>query len=177
MAYQSHEFTLDDSLQLNNRTTGNTVNTSIVGATSGGTAIVLDLGAQAPQYGGLTGASATTSPKAYGRFALVIDWAGIQAGAGQFYDMRVQGSVSDPTFGGAVYTLEQFVVGVAASSGQPVDTAPNCRKVLFFDNSALSSASTGGAPVTCRYIRLSVFCSNGGQTTGWDYKAWLVPLT
>jgi hypothetical protein len=174
MAHQCHDYVLDGTLQLNDRTTGSTVNNTIVGATSGGTAIVLDLGEPATSWTGIEDASpAMPLKKPFARFAVVIDWTGIQAGAGQAYYFKVQGSVWDSAFGSDVFELEQVVVGEQASNNQPFATVANNRKVLYCDNVVHTST---GAAQTCRYIRVAVFCSNGGMTTGWNYKAWLVPL-
>lgn len=174
MAHQCHDYALDGTLQLNDRTTGNTVNTTIVGATSGGTAIVLDLGEPATSWTGIEDDTpAVPLKKPYARFAVVIDWTNIQAAATQGYYLKVQGSVSSSTFASDVFELEQVVFGHESLNNQPFATVANGRRVLYCDNVAYTSA---GIPQTCRYIRVAVFCSNGGQTTGWNYKAWLVPL-
>ena len=174
MAHQCHDYALDNTLQLNDRTTGSTVNNTIVGATSGGTAIVLDLGEPAASWTYLEDATPTApQKKPYGRFAVVVDWTDIQASASQGYYLKVQGSVDSATFASNVYELEQVVFGNSSLNNQPHSTVANGRRVLYVDNMATQA---NGVPITCRYIRLAVFCSDGAQTTGWNYKAWMVPL-
>lgn len=174
MAQQCHDYALDDSIQLNNRSTGSTANNTILGATSGGTAIVLDLGEHATSWPGIDDATVTVpTKKPFGRFAIVVDWTDIQAGASQVYYLNVQGSQSTSDFSSDVYNLTQAIFGNSGGNNQPNSTVANGRRVIYCDNIGYVAS---GAPVCCRYIRLAVFCSNGGQTTGWNYKAWLVPL-
>jgi len=180
MAHQAHNRVLDDGLLLNDRGTGTTQNADIVGATSGGTALVIDLQRQARQYASLTGATNDTSPASYAKFDVVVDWTSCESGTGQIYYLRVEGNKTDSTFAGTNFRLIEKNFGVAAGINQPYSTPARGRVVLSMDNVVVDNS--GGVTVAdsvayscCRYIRMVVFCSNVSHTTGLVYKAWLVP--
>lgn len=181
MAHQCHNRTLDPALLLNERATGTTQNADIVGATAGGTPLVIDLSQMARQYAGAPGATDTSAPISYAKFDIVIDWTGCQSGAGQVYYWRLEGNKTDPTFAATNFRLLEKSFGVAAGGTlQPYNTPIQGRLVLSADNVVIDNAggTTSADSVvysTCRYLRLSVFCSNVVHTTGFAYRAWLVP--
>lgn len=182
MAHQAHNRVLDDGLLLNERATGTTQNADIVGATSGGTALVIDLQRQARQFAGLTSATNDTSPASYGKFDVVIDWTSCESGTGQIYYLRIEGNKTDSTFASTNFRLIEKPFGVAGVGGigQPYATPARGRVVLTMDNVVLDNSagvtvSDSVAYSCCRYIRVVVFCSNVSHTTGLAYKAWLVP--
>ena len=181
MAHQCHNRAIDPALLLNERATGTTQNADIVGATAGGTALVLDLSQMARQYAGAPGATDTSAPISYAKFDIVIDWTGCQSGVGQVYYWRLEGNKTDPTFAATNFRLLEKTFGATLNgTAQPYNTPIQGRLVLSGDNVAIDNAggTTSADSVvysTCRYLRCVVFCSNVAHTTGFAYRATFVP--
>lgn len=176
MAFQAHNYVLDDTLLLNTQATGAT--TGSVNGSNGVTDLVIDLGQQARQYAGMTGATDTSSSAAYAEFDVVVDWTGCEIGTGdEVYYISVDGAM-ESNFS-TTYNLHKRTLGNGGD--QPHDTPNKGRLVMHCDNSVLvngSDANVGDAYGTVyramRYVRIRVFVG-GTVTTGLAYKAWMVP--
>lgn len=180
MVFQAHNLMLDDTLLMNERSTGTTTNASIVGATAAGVPLVIDVQRHARAYANLTGATDNSGPASFAKFNVVIDWTGMQQVSGNGFIIQLQGHKDDPTFASTVFKLYEKPIGVANYSQLPYDTPTRGRLVLrcdnvVFDNSGGTNLDHGVVYSTCRYIRISVFCSNTAWTTGFAYRAWFVP--
>lgn len=153
MVFQTHNFTLDSATQLKDA--------GLVAADAAGTvsaaAAYVDLGAD----------------NAYSKFAVVIDWTACEVASGdEAYHMRVQGSTTSAF--STAYDLAKKSLGDSTTTGQPVDTTPSGRAVIYGDNVACTSASDAGSEIACRYIR--IYCDVAGTiATGLNYTAWFVP--
>lgn len=177
MAFQAHNYVLDDTLLLNTQATGSTTGSAVVGS-NGVTNLVIDLGQQARQYAGLTGATDTSSAAPYAEFDVVVDWTGCEIGTGdEIYYVSVEGSMTSNF--STTYNLHKRTLGT--SSDQPHDTPNKGRLVMHCDNVVLTNGADinvgdeyGTVYRAMRYVRISVFVS-GTVTTGLAYKAWLVP--
>lgn len=157
MVHQCHNFTLDDDLALK---TAGAVTATGSGASLAGGVASLDIGGAA---------------NSYQRFAVVIDWTACDADSGnEFYQVLIEGSTT--TGFATTYRLANFAFGDSSVNGQPTDTPPSGRKVLFLDNHALISASDGNSFIACRYIRLSMSVSGAGVSTGMNLTAHVVPM-
>lgn len=164
MAFQAHNFVLDDTLRLTSGITITAASTPSVGATT------IDLGALAPGFN-----IDTTSINPYSRFAVVVDWTTLDVASGdETYYIDIQGSNS-ATFASGNYAVGRLVLGVGGSVGNAVNTPANSRDVFYFDNAVLSSASSGSSHSTMRYLRLRAEAFGTSPNiviTG----AWLCPI-
>ena len=159
MVFQTYNKLLDGALQLASATAVSSA------ATTNGTAV--DLGQAA---------------NAYAKFAVVIDWSGLDvASADELYRMQVQGSTTSAF--STPYVLEEKRLGaVGGSPGpatgvnlQPVATTALGRVVMFVDNVAVTSASDSSSVAAMQYIRLT--CVSSGTTPAITYSAWIVPVS
>lgn len=154
MVFQTHNFTLDSATQLKDA--------GLVAADAAGTvsaaAAYVDLGAA----------------NAYAKFAVVIDWTACEVADGnEAYHMRVEGATASAF--STAYILAKQSLGDSSVTGQPVDSPPNGRIVIYGDNVACTSATDAGSEIACRYIR--IYCDVAGTiATGINYTAWFVPL-
>lgn len=150
MAFQAYNLTLDSALQLASATAVSTA------ATTNGTAV--DLGVAA---------------NSYQRFAVVIDWSGLDAAStDELYRMQVQGSTASGF--STAYVLEEKRLGDSSVNLQPVDTTATGRIVLFCDNVAYTSATDANSVAAMQYVRLT--CISSGTTPAITYSAWIVPI-
>lgn len=151
MVFQTYNKLLDGALQLANATAVTTA------TTTNGTAV--DLGQAA---------------NAYAKFAVVIDWSGLDvASTNELYQMQVQGSTTSAF--STAYVLEEKRLGDSSVNLQPVDTTALGRVVLFCDNVAVTSATDSSSVAAMQYIRLS--CVSSGTTPAITYSAWIVPVS
>lgn len=162
MAFQAHNFTLDDTYKLTDSLT--CTGTAVVG-----TVAYIDLGQPSPAFN-----VDTSSNKPYSRFAVVMDYGAIDVTDGdEDYYIELQGS--NATNFATSYRLVLAKVGESSLIGRPVDTPPNGRIVFYGDNAVTSSATDATAIITTRFLRLRVeaFGTSPSITIN---KAWLVPL-
>lgn len=154
MAFQAQNFTLDTATQLKDA--------GLVAATAAGT------------VGGSAAFVNFGAANAYARFAVVVDWTACEVASGdENYQLCLEGATAD-TFGTA-YRLATRGLGDSTVNGQPVDTPPSGRVVIFADNVAMTSATDGNSVIACQFVRIRVVIS-GTVATGLNYTAWLVPL-
>lgn len=148
MAHQTHSFTLD--------TAGRTYNAQTLTASASGTAI------------DLTGAA-----DVFAKFAIVIDWSGLDVASGnELYRFQVQGATTSAF--STAYVLEEQLFGDTSVTTQPVDTPATGRKILYCDNVAQTSASDANSLAALRWIRLSCIVSGTSPTI--TVTAHIVPL-
>lgn len=154
MAHQAHNFTLDTATQLKDA--------GLVAATTAG------------QVGGAAAYFDVGAANSYARFAIVIDWTACEVATGdESYAINVEGA--EATAFSTAYRLASRIFGDSSVNGQPVDTPPSGRVVLFGDNVAITSATDGNSIICARYVRVRCVVA-GTVATGFNYTAWLVPL-
>lgn len=170
MAFQAHNFTLDDTYKLSDSLTANTASTASVG-----TVAYIDLGAVAPAFN-----VNTSSTKPYGKFAVVVDYGACDVSSGdERYQMRLEGcnatSFANGAAATAVYALGMIDLGKAGYNSNFHDTPPNGRKVFLCENVAQTSSTDGASLTTMQYVRFAVtpFGTSPSITIN---KVWLVPL-
>ena len=152
MAFQTHNLTLDSDLRSMNAVAISTA------TTTNGTSL------------DLTGAA-----DAFAKFAVVIDWSGLDfANADELYRIQVQGATA--TGFGTVYVLEERRLGAtgAAFNVQPVSTTAVGRVVLYCDNVVSTSSTDANSLSAMRWVRVS--CVSSGTSPAITLTAHIVPL-
>lgn len=170
MAFQAHNFTLDDTYKLSDSLTANSAGVAAVG-----TVAYIDLGTVAPAFN-----VNTSTNKPFGRFAVVVDYGAIDVATGdERYQMRLEGcnatSFANSSAATGVYAVGLCDLGKAGYNSCYADTPANSRKVFYCDNVAQTSATDGGALQTMQYIRFAV-TPYGTTPSITINKVWLVPL-
>lgn len=160
-------FTLDELQRLTNSVTATTV--AVVGTTA-----FLDLGQQARQYANAPGATDTSAPVAFGRFAVVLDVGAIDVSSGnEQYVVEAQGSAASDF--GSPYRLGALTLGHSSVTGNNASTPANCRRVFYADNRYYPDATAGNVSACARFVRLRIVPS--GTTPSLVVGgAWLLPL-
>lgn len=154
MAFQTHNFTLDGATQLKD-----------AGLVAASAAATVSSAAAYADFG---------AANAYARFAIVIDWTACEVDSGnEVYTVQIEGATA--TAFSTVYRLATQKFGDSSVNGQPVDTTPSGRTVLFADNVVCTSATDPGSVYATRYVRVYLTVA-GTVATGFNYTAWLVPL-
>jgi hypothetical protein len=150
MAHQCYSLTLDGALQLANAT-------AVASATTtNGTAF--DLGGAANNWQ---------------RFAVVIDWSGMDITTGdESYRFQVQGATASAF--STAYVLAEKRLGDSTVNLQPVDTTALGRTVIYCDNVAVTSATDSSSVISTQFVRLT--CISAGTTPAVTYSAWIVPI-
>ena len=158
MAHQCYSLTLDGALQLANAT-------AVASATTtNGTAV--DIGGAANNWQ---------------RFAVVIDWSGLDVATGdELYRFQVQGATASAF--STPYVLAEKRLGADGGSPgpatgvnlQPVDTTALGRMVIYCDNVAVTSATDSSSIISTQWIRLT--CVSSGTTPAVTFSAWIVPI-
>ena len=164
MAFQSHDFTLDENNRLTAAISATTAGTRVVG-----TVASIDLGQVAPGFNVNT---SSTSP--HGRFAVVCDWTTCKTSAGnENYVIALEGSnTTDFT---NTFRLGTMLIGHSSTAGSATSAPPNSRRVFYADNTFHASATDGAALATTRYVRLAV--TPGGTSPSISISgAWLCAL-
>jgi hypothetical protein len=158
MAFQCYSLTLDGALQLASATAVSTA------TTTNGTA--LDLGGAANNWQ---------------RFAVVIDWSGLDVASGdELYRFQVQGATASAF--STPYVLAEKRLGADGSSPgpatgvnlQPVDTTALGRMVIYCDNVAVTSATDSSSIIATQFVRLT--CVSSGTSPAVTFSAWIVPM-
>jgi len=150
MAFQAHQFTLDDTTRFFNAEAISTA------TTTNGTTV--DLGAA----------------NEYARFAVVIDWSGLAVTGTDNEVYRFQLQVSDSSgFTNSMVTAERLL-GDKDATGYTYDTPAAGRVVLYSDNVAQFSSTDANSYIAGRYVRLR--CVTTGTTPAITVTAWLVPI-
>lgn len=181
MAFQAHNFSLDDSYKL----TGAVTHTAATTVETAATVSYIDLGEHATSYDGIDGAWSGSPPVpgtptqgVYARFAVVVDIGAINVTLTGSYQVRIEGADSaDFSTGKTVLGFAQM--GPSGQMGTEFDTPSNSRRVFYVDNVSYGSSSTSsGSSMRCkRYIRLRLvaFYSAGSASLAIT-NAWMVPL-
>lgn len=162
MAFQAHNFTLDDTYKLTNSLT-------CTGAVVTGTVAFLDLGQTSPAFN-----VNTSSNNPYSRFAIVVDYGVLDVvDNDEDYYIEVQGS-NTSNFA-TTYRLVSARVGNSTNIGRPTDTPPSGRIVFYGDNAVVNSATDANSMITTRFVRLRVeaFGASPSMTIN---AAWLVHI-
>lgn len=172
MAHPNHDSQLDELCRLTTSITASTAGTAV-----NGTVASIDLGQQARQYAGASGATDTSAPVSYGRFRVLVDiGAQDNASGDERYDIELQGS--DTSAFTNAYRLGILQVGNGNLVGYPgaaADTPPNCRRAFFCDNVYYPDATRGDVFAHARYVRLRV--TPAGTTPSITITgAWLLPV-
>lgn len=150
MAFQAHQFTLDDGTR-----TFNAEAISTAATTNGST---IDFGAA----------------NAYARFAVVIDWSGLAVTGTDNEVYRFQLQVSDSSgFTNSMITGEKLL-GDKDATGYTYDSPAAGRTVLFADNVAQFSSTDSNGYIAARYVRLR--CVTTGTTPAITVSAWILPI-
>ena len=150
MAHQCYSLTLDGALQLASATAVSTA------TTTNGTAV--DIGGAANNWQ---------------RFAVVIDWSGLDVANGdELYRFQVQGATASAF--STAYVLEERRLGDSSVNLQPVDTTAVGRMVLYVDNVAVTSATDPNSIISTQFVRLT--CISSGTSPAVTYSAWIVPI-
>jgi hypothetical protein len=164
MAFQSHDFTLDETSRLTAAISATTAGTRVVG-----TIASIDLGQLPPAFN-----ANASSIAPYGRFGVVCDWTTLKTSAGnELYTAVLEGS-STSDFS-SVFRLGTMLLGHSSTTGSATTTPPNSRRVFYADNTIHASATDGAALATTRYVRFAVTpagTSPSISVTG----SWLCPL-
>lgn len=169
MAFQAHNFTLDDTYKL----TAAVSFTAATGVEVAGTVSSIDLGQVAPAFN-----VNTSSYAPYGRFAVVLDWGTIDTTITGSYLVMIEGA-EDSTFSTGKTRLATLTLGSAGQCGYEFDTPSNAREVFYLDNVSLGTTSTssGTAYETKRFIRIRfVAFYSAGSANLQVQNAWLVPI-
>jgi hypothetical protein len=181
MAYQAHNFSLDDTYRL----TAAVTHTAATNVETAATVSYIDLGEHATSYNGIDGAWSGTPPVpgtptqgVYARFAVVIDIGAIDVTLTGSYQVRIEGADSaDFSSGKSVLGFAQM--GPLGQMGTEFDTPANSRRVFYLDNVSYGSSSTssGTAMRNKRYIRMRIiaFYTAGSASLAIN-NAWMVPL-
>lgn len=151
MVFQGHDRTPDQALKVKDA--------GLIAATAvtqvGGVDFVLDLGAAG----------------SYEQADLVVDVTACEVATGdELYVIQVQGAEAS-NFATA-YQLATLRLGDSSTTGNAIDTPPDGRHVLSFDNVAHTSATDGTKQKAMRYIRVRTVVS-GTIATGINYSAFL----
>jgi hypothetical protein len=163
MVHQCHNVTLDDT----NRSLGTTSFTNANGVVFNGPT-VLDLGALPPGFNINTSSSAP-----FGRFAVVMDWTGIDISVPSYW-ISVIGA-DDAAFSTGVTRLVLQFLGAAASTGHQFDTPPAGREVFYFDNVSIGSAAA--TQNTKRFLRVQIVHFSGVGTPNLQIAGmWIAPI-
>lgn len=181
MAFQAHNFPLDDTYKL----TAAVTHTAANGVETAATVSSIDLGEHATSYNGIDGAWSGTPPVpgtptqgVYARFAVVLDIGTIDTTITGSYWLRIEGADSSD-FATGKTILSTQILGSAAEVGTEFATPSNSRRVFYLDNVSYGSATTssGTAMRTKRYIRMRLvaFYSAGSANLVVN-NAWMVPL-
>jgi hypothetical protein len=164
MAFQSHDFTLDETNRLTAAISATTAGTRVVG-----TVASIDLGQLPPAFN-----ANASSIAPHGRFAVVVDWTICKTSAlNEAYTVVLEGSsTSDFT---NTFRLGTMLLGHSSTTGSATTTPPNSRRVFYCDNVFHASATDGAALATTRYVRLAVTPSGTLPSISVS-GAWLCPL-
>lgn len=150
MAFQPHSVTLDGATQL--------FSAQSVSAAATTTSSTFDVGAA----------------NAYTRFAIVVDWSGLEVSGTDNEVYRFQVRVSDSTgFTNSMVTAERLL-GDKDATGYTYDTPAAGRFMLFADNVAQFSSTDANSYIAARYIRIALITT--GTTPNITVNAWVVPI-
>jgi hypothetical protein len=164
MAFQAHDFTLDENNRLTAAISATTAGTRVVG-----TVASIDLGQLPPAFN-----ANASSIAPYGRFGVIVDWATLKISAGnENYVIALEGSnTTDFT---NTFRLGTMLLGHSSTTGSAASAPPNSRRVFYADNVFHASATDGSALATLRYVRLAV--TPGGTSPSISISgAWLCAL-
>jgi hypothetical protein len=165
MVHQCHNFALEEGSRL----TAALSHTAATGIATNGTVSSIDFGQVAPAFNVNT---SSTAP--YARFAVVVDWSGIDTGITGTYQVIIQGA-DDAAFTTGTTRLGVLILGSAAQTGNEFATPANGREVFYVDNVSVGSA--GPTQNTKRFIRLQVIATYSGGTANLQLVgAWIAPI-
>lgn len=169
MAFQAHNYVLDDTLKL----TAAVTYTAASGTEVAGTVASIDLGQVAPAFN-----VNTSSYAPFARYAVVVDIGTIDVTIGGTYRIWLEGADTADFLTGRTRLSETFL-GSAGNVGTEFDTPANSRRVLYIDNVSYGSSGTssGTAAKAKRFVRIRFhsFYSSGSASCQ-ILNAWLVPL-